>query len=252
MKDFIAALACALFCFTAFADPAGDMQHRLFELRTYHAAPGKLADLEARFRNHTLKIFARHGMSSIGYWVPLDNTNNVLVYMLAFPNRSERDLDWKEFSADPEWQSVAKASEANGRLVTKVDSVFLTPTDFSPTVRASQSVAPRVFELRVYEATPGKFDALLARFRDHTTELFHKHKMTQFGYWTPTEKKDGAGEKLVYILAHESRDVAAANWKAFAADPEWVKAKAASEVNGPLTTNVQSVFMAPTDFSPTK
>ena len=111
---------------------------------------------------------------------------------------------------------------------------------------------PRVFELRTYRATPGKLDNLLARFRDHTKALFEKHGMDQFGYWTPTETKDGAGETLIYILAHKSRAAADASWAAFRADPEWVKAKADSETNGPLTTKVESIFMAPTDYSPTK
>ena len=84
--------------------------------------------------------------------------------------------------------------------------------------------------------------------------LFAKHGMTNFGYFVPTEKKDGAGETLIYILAHKDKEASDASWKAFRADPDWVKAKADSEVNGPLTVKdgVKSVFMTPTDYSPTK
>lgn len=233
---------------------AAEKEGRFFEMRIYYAAPGKLDALQARFRNHTMALFEKHGMVNIGYWVPLTNTENELIYLLAYPDREARQRAWKEFSADPVWQAVAKESERNGRLVTKVDSVFLIATDFSPVVTPASSSTPHVFELRTYHATPGKLEALLARFRDHTTALFAKHGMGQFGYWVPTEKKDGAGEVLTYILVHRSQEAAEASFKAFRSDPEWLQAKAASEVNGPLTVKdgVQSVFMSPTDFSPAK
>lgn len=229
-------------------------EHRFFEMRVYYAAPGKMEDLLARFRNHTMTIFEKHGIQNIGYWLPLTNTENKLVYLLAYPSREARDKSWKEFGADPEWQAVAKESERNGRLVAKVDSIYLQATDFSPTVKSEHAETPRTFELRVYQATPGKLDNLLARFRDHTTELFKRHGMGQFGYWVPTEKKDGAGEKLIYILFHKSPDACQASFKAFRTDPEWVKVKAESEANGSLTVKdgVQSTLMAPTDFSPAK
>ncbi len=239
----------------AMASGAGaEKETRFFEMRTYYAPAGKLEDLEARFRNHTLKLFEKHGMVNIGYWVPLTNSENKLVYLLAYPSREARERAWKDFFADPAWQAVVKESERNGKLVSKVESVFLTPTDFSPVVKPEAAAEPRVFELRTYQAAPGKLDHLLARFRDHTTKLFAKHGMTQLGYWLPVEKKDGAGEVLTYILAHRSKEAAAASFKAFRADPEWIRAKAASEVNGSLTvTNgVQSVLLAPVDFSPAR
>ena len=238
----------------AFNTIAAQKETRFFEMRTYYAAPGKLDALQARFRNHTTKLFEKHGMVNIGYWLPLTNTESKLIYLLAYPDREARDKSWKAFGADPDWQAAAKESERDGKLVAKVESVFLSATDFSPAVKPEQAATPRVFELRTYQAAPGKLDALLARFRDHTTTLFAKHGMSQFGYWVPTEKKDGAGETLVYILAHQSREACEASFKAFRADPAWVKAKADSEVNGPLTaTNgVKSVLMSPTDFSPAK
>jgi NIPSNAP len=227
---------------------------RFFEMRTYTAAPGKLDDLLARFRNHTLKIFENHGMVNVGYWLPETNTDNKLIYLLAYPSREAREKSWKEFSADPEWQAAAKESERNGRLVAHVDSVFMTTTDFSPEVKPGSSSPTRVYELRTYHAAPGKLEALLARFRDHTTALFDRHGMAQFGYWVPTEKKDGAGETLIYILIHKDRSSWAESFKAFRADPEWVKVKADSEANGSLTLDggVKSQLMVPTDFSPAK
>lgn len=233
---------------------AAQKETRCFELRTYYAAPGKLDALQARFREHTVALFKKHGIVNIGYWTPLTNTQSKLVYLLAYPDRDARERSWKEFMADPKWQEVVKETERDGKLVDKVESVFLAPTDFSPVVRPKVSKPSRVFELRTYHAAPGKLDALLARFRDHTTTLFKKHGMAQFGYWVPTEQKDGAGETLIYVLVHASPEAWDAAFKAFRADPEWIKAKADSEVNGSLTlTNgVQSVLMAPTDFSPAR
>jgi hypothetical protein len=110
----------------------------------------------------------------------------------------------------------------------------------------------RVFELRTYTASPGKLGALNARFRDHTIALFKRHGMDVVGFWEPLDKEAGAGEKLVYILVHQSRAAAEASWKSFRDDPEWVKVKADSEVGGPLTTKIESVFLASTDYSPLK
>jgi hypothetical protein len=106
----------------------------VYELRVYHAAPGKLADLLARFREHTVKIFDRHGMKSIAYWTPLDerDKSNTLIYILEHPSREIAAANWKSFQDDPEWKSVRDKSEANGKLVEKVDSTFMSLADFSP------------------------------------------------------------------------------------------------------------------------
>jgi hypothetical protein len=106
-----------------------------------------------------------------------------------------------------------------------------------------------VYELRVYHANEGKLDALLARFRDHTVEIFKRHGMKSVAYWTPTDEPL-KGKTLIYILEHPSREAAMANWKAFHDDPEWVKVSTASEVNGKLVEKVDSTYMTLTDFSP--
>ncbi len=152
---------------------------RCYELRTYYAAPGKLDALNARFRNHTMQIFEKHGMVNIGYWVPADNPENKLIYVLAFPSRDAAKKSWADFSKDPDWQKVISESEASGRLVTKVDSVYLSATDYSPEIKPAKAAAPRLFELRTYTAAPGKLDDLHARFRDHTCKLFEKHGMAR-------------------------------------------------------------------------
>jgi NIPSNAP len=106
----------------------------VYELRVYHAAPGKLAELHARFREHTIKIFDRHGMKSVAYWTPVDepDKSNTLIYILQHPSREAAAANWKSFQDDPEWKSVRDKSEANGKLVEKVDSTFMALADFSP------------------------------------------------------------------------------------------------------------------------
>ena len=115
-------------------------------------------------------------------------------------------------------------------------------------VPARAADGERVFELRTYIATPGKLDALNKRFREHTCELFKKHGMTLVGFWVPTDG-DAAKNTLTYVLAHKDRASADASWKAFRADPVWIEAKKASEVDGSLTEKVTSLFMSPTDYS---
>ncbi len=107
---------------------------RVFELRTYHCYPGKLEDLKKRFREHTMTIFARHGITNVAYWDFQDepDKSNTLIYLISHESREQAKKNWAEFSADPEWKKVQADSEANGKLVQKVDSVFLDPTDFSP------------------------------------------------------------------------------------------------------------------------
>lgn len=107
--------------------------NRVFELRTYHTPEGKLDNLLTRFRDHTIELFNRHGITSIGYWVPTDEPlkGKTLVYLLAYPSREAATSSWAAFRSDPEWKKAAAASEVNGKIVEKVDSVFLDPADFS-------------------------------------------------------------------------------------------------------------------------
>ena len=107
---------------------------RVFELRTYTAPEGKLPNLQARFRDHTMRIFENHGMTNIGYWTPQDepNASNTLVYIIAHDSREAAAASWDTFRADPEWQTVSRESQVDGRIVSGVVSVFLDPLDFSP------------------------------------------------------------------------------------------------------------------------
>ena len=106
---------------------------RVFELRTYYAHPGKMDALHARFRDHTCKLFEKHGMTLIGFWKPLDakEADEVMVYLLAYPSKEAADKAWAAFRKDPEWEKAKAESEKNGPLVKKVESKYLTPTDYS-------------------------------------------------------------------------------------------------------------------------
>ena len=107
---------------------------RVFELRTYTAKPGKMKALHTRFKDHTNKLFEKHGMTIIGFWSPLDEkqADEKLIYLLAFPSKEAADKSWKAFREDPDWVKAKNASEKDGPLVQKVESVYLNPTDYSP------------------------------------------------------------------------------------------------------------------------
>lgn len=251
----VLSLLAALMLAAVLTATSAEPDTRVFEMRTYYAAPGKLDALNARFRDHTTKLFTKHGITNVGYWMPIENPESKLVYVLASPSREARDALWKAFGADPDWQAAKTASEKEGKLVAKVESLFLKATDFSPEVKVTAG-GDRVFELRTYTTTAGNLPALHARFRNHTIGLFAKHGMTNLWYWQllPDQKLADPENTLIYFLAHASVDAGKASFAAFRADPVWVAAKKASEdkVGGSLTVpdGVKSVFMKATDYSP--
>ena len=106
----------------------------VFELRTYTTPDGKLPNLMARFRDHTMRIFEKHGMTNVGYWVPQDSpgSDDTLIYILSHESREAAEQSWSDFGADPEWDRVAEESQVNGRILTSVERVFMDSTDFSP------------------------------------------------------------------------------------------------------------------------
>jgi NIPSNAP len=115
---------------------AGSMPTTVYELRVYHCYEGKLGDLLRRFREHTTALFERHGMKNVAYWTPLDEPakSNTLIYILEHPSREAAAANWKAFQDDAEWKSVRDKSEANGKIVEKVDSTYMALTDFSAKV----------------------------------------------------------------------------------------------------------------------
>jgi NIPSNAP len=108
--------------------------NRSFELRVYHAVPGKVPALESEFRDKVTKLFAKHDMKAVGYWVPNDApaSDNTFIYILAHPSRDEAKKHWDAFRADPAFQEMIKGQQGDAKLVEKVDSTYMSPTDFSP------------------------------------------------------------------------------------------------------------------------
>jgi len=237
---------------------AAEKDGRVFEMRVYWAAPGKLDALHARFRDHTTKLFAKHGITNVGYFVPVgENPERRLVYFLAYPDRKARDASWTAFVNDPEWKAAHAASEKDGKLVEKATETFLSTTDYSPPLDMQPGKAGRVFELRTYTASPGNLVGLNARFRDHTLGLFAKHGITNLIYWNLAEGSPEADRKLIYLLGHDSVEAGKASFDSFRKDPEWTAAREASEKKaGGLLTEAQggviSEYLVPTDYSPWK
>jgi hypothetical protein len=133
MTTRIALSIAAAFAVGALISHLPAQDRHVYELRTYHALPGRLDALIARFRDHTTKLFEKHGMRNVGYWVPADApaSQNTLIYILEHDSRETAKKSWDDFQSDPEWKKVRDASEADGKIVEKVDSVYMTPTDFS-------------------------------------------------------------------------------------------------------------------------
>jgi hypothetical protein len=252
----LAILLCSFML--AAMSPAADSP--VYELRTYVTNEGRLPDLLTRFRDHTCKLFEKHGMKNIGYWVPVDKENgseNTLIYILEHKSREAAKESFAAFGKDPEWKAVREGSEKNGPILAKPpESVFMALTDFSPPVKTGAGNGPRVFELRVYTTVDGKLDALHARFRNHTMKLFEKHGMTNLPYFAVMDEDKGAKNTLIYLLAHDSKEAGLKSFGDFRADPDWVKAKGESEKDGSLTIpqpdGVKSVYMTATDFSAIK
>lgn len=218
---------------------------RYFELRVYYAAAGKLDALITRFNDHTTRIFEKHGMTNVGYWVPANNDKNTLYYILAYPDKDARKKSWDAFGADPEWKKVAEESQRNGKLVDSVKSTFMTSADVLsyPVEKASAGNGERIFELRTYHLFPGRFPNIVKRFKDHTARIFEKHGMQNIAYFQTDTPY------LVYMIAHKSVEDAKKSWDAFRADPEWIKVKDDSEKDGKIVERVETIYLKPLSFS---
>ncbi len=228
----------------------------VFEMRTYTAREGKLAALEARFRDHTLRLFEKHGMKNVGYWVPVNepDSKNTLIYVIQHESREAAGKSWASFMADPEWKVAQSKSEEGGKLVAKVVSVFMQATDYSPKFdsKKADDDEKAQYELRVYKTNAGKLDGLNARFRNHTLRLFERHGIQNVAYWTPVDEP-GSTNTLIYVIRHASHAAADASWKAFREDEEWKKVAAESQVDGKfLSESPTSIYMKATDYSPLK
>lgn len=251
MKKIFAFLLALCWFTTAFTQSTDT---RLYELRIYHTENGRMNALIQRFTNHTTKLFEKHGMTNEGYWLDMADSNKLL-YIVSFPNLVARDSAWKSFIADPEWVKVRDNSEKDGKILKKIESIYLTKTDFSTIIKHRKKRAvkkqPYVFELRTYYCLPDRLPALESRFRNHTMRLFEKHGMVNIAYWKTVEK-DGQQPRLVYILAHPSEAAGKASFDAFVKDPSWIKVRDDSEKDGKIIEKIESVYMKPLPFSKIK
>ncbi len=224
----------------------------VYELRTYTTNESKLENLNARFRDHTVDLFEKHGMESVGYWVPTDEplSKNTLIYVLRHESREAAGESWKAFIADPEWAKVAEESQKDGRILAKApESVFMSAADYSPDPAGADGDDETVFELRVYKTNEGKLGNLDARFRDNTIRIFDRHGLQSVAYWHPTDEPDSQ-DTLIYILRHASREAAGASWRAFGGDEEWKKVAKESQLDGQiLRERPKATYMKATDYS---
>ena len=215
----------------------------LYENRVYTAVPGKMAALNDRFANHTMGFFKQYGIGMMGFWTDEIGISNQLTYILTFDNMGDREHKWAAIGADSKRKQVFEETETEGPLVALVENSFMRLTPYSPEPQLSSKIQ----ELRVYDALPGRLPALHDRFSNHTMGLFEKHGIQNIAYWT---EDVGTSDRLVYMLGYESLGDREKSWAAFQADPEWQKARAESEKDGPLVRVSTHSIMRPTAYSP--
>jgi hypothetical protein len=225
---------------------------QVYEMRTYTTNEGKLDNLNARFRDHTVRLFEKHGIQSVGYWVPADGpqSKNTLIYVLKHESRDAAKASWAAFIADPDWKKAAKESQKDGRFLSKSpESIYMAATDYSPEFAGDKKSDDAVYELRIYRCNEGMLKHLDARFRDHTIRIFNRHGIKSVGYWHPADEPDSK-DTLIYLLRHDSRDAAKASWEAFREDEEWQKvAKESQKAGRFLRERPESIYMKATDYS---
>ena len=247
---------------------------KVYELRVYTAAEGKMPALLSRFRDHTLRLFEKHGMENVVYWTATEapqgvSAENTLVYILAHRDREAARRSWAAFLADPEWRDAAAKSEANGPLLAGAPaSVFMSSTDFDPGFWAPNRNGPAVaplYELRLYRGGTA-LAPTVQRFREWERPIFTKHGMPTLGFWTANDSS-----AFVYFIGHRDRESARANWEKFfvdfraeqaarrpagAAAPPAAPATSAPATPPPApapgTVKLGNYFLVPTDFSPRK
>lgn len=255
MKPTLAALVTLTLAVGA---TAADPDKRVYELRTYTAAPGKFDALAARMKAHSIKYLKAHNITPHGFFTPADNKAGEMILVVSHDSESARKGNWEAFRADPEYTQIQKDTDKDGKLIAKQSALVLATTDYSPDIsKFKNSDTDRIFELRTYTATPGNLDRLNGRFRDHTVKLFEKYGMTNVVYWNVAKGEKDADKMLVYLLAHPSEAAMKKAFNEFRLDPAWVSARTASEAagGGSLTEakgGVVSKVLKATDFSPMK
>lgn len=225
----------------------------IYELRIYQANEGRFQDLIKRFREHTDRLFRKHGLESIGYWIPTDGTpkqRRRFVYILKHPSRYAAYRNWVNFGNDREWQAVLDRPEFQGLLSERPISLFLNSNELSAQAAKSGESAGGAFELRTYSARPGKLARLRQRFLNHTTGLLAKHGIRTIAHWTAFDTPESA-VTLICLVRHADRKQADSNWKSFHGDLAWQKIERESERDGKLlAAPPERLFLKALEFSP--
>ncbi len=215
----------------------------LYELRLYDATPGNLPAVNDRFGNHVVGFFKKYGIGILGFWTEEIGTSNRLTFILSYEDMGDRERKWREFASDPDWRKVQAETEAGGPLAATVQNTFMRLTSYSPEPKISSNLQ----ELRIYDAVPGKLQALHDRFANHTMGFFKKYDIDVIGYWTD---EIGVSNRLTYLVGHESLAKREENWRAFSGDPDWQKAVAESHRDGVLVRQARNIILRPTSYSP--
>ena len=215
----------------------------LYELRLYDATPGNLPGVNDRFGNHVVGFFKKYGIGILGFWTEEIGTSNRLTFILSYDDMGDRERKWREFASDPDWRKVQAETEAGGPLAATVQNTFMRLTSYSPEPKISSNLQ----ELRIYDAVPGKLQALHDRFANHTTGFFKKYDIDVIGYWTD---EIGVSNRLTYLVGHESLAKREENWRAFSADQDWHKVVAESHRDGVLVRQSRNIILRPTSYSP--
>ena len=232
---------------------------KLYELRFYTCNPGKLPDLHARFRDHTLKLFEKHGIENIIYWdvaegteADGDDASNMMIYIIAHKDESSRAASWEGFMNDPDWKSALQKSEENGKILAKPPrAILMHATDFSPGDEAPNAASdqpPRLWELRQYNDGPERVPATAERFGWGEKELFTDAGMETISFWTADDQS-----AFIYLLAHKDREASKASWQKFMGSFRDFMAKyreAHPNLPGGRGNGMEVRFLTPTDYSP--
>ena len=234
---------------------------KLYELRIYTANPGKLDALNTRFRDHTLKLFEKHGIESLYYWTVVEGAEgedpaNLLVYIVAHKDKAAADAAWQAFLADPEWQEVARKSEEGGRILAGPPvSIYMEAVAIPTGESAAEPTAGRIFELRKYNTGPDGLAGTIDRFNGGEADLFRKHGMQTLHFWSALDKSS-----FIYLLAHKDRETARTSWQGFFAEfrafMEKLNAGKPAPAGGapaaPPRMTSEIRYLSPTDYSPGK
>jgi hypothetical protein len=253
VASIVAAATASLASAQSPAPSASPAETRVFELRTYYAAEGQLDALNARFRDHALRLYRKHGMTPVGFWSPAGNPDNKLVFLLAYPSRAARDAAWRSLATDPEWVRARKATDRNGKLVRFIEEEFLTPTDYSPVVAAGEGRRPRTFELRISAVRAADAGRMHAQLRANGVQELREQGLTAIGFFTLNRPQPEPEVTLVALLARTGEPTKATK----PVDPILLVAlgqPALKPTSGTIaaTDGKKAEVLQPTDYSPLK